>query len=146
MPKGKPLVNVQIRAEQEVSELFDNTLQESDIPTRGRFLELLLERFLNPKTETVQVSMATDLEQIATLESRIQDLVNTNLELHARNSELQTAVAQSGVIPSGSILFLVSDQEQEIIENLKAWLTDNGLESTSELALYTAIRTRQIKR
>jgi hypothetical protein len=67
--KGKPLVNVQIRAEQEVSELFENTMQAHEFPTRGKFLEYLLERFLNPKTESVIVARPEDAARIAELES-----------------------------------------------------------------------------
>ena len=119
MSKESPLVNVQIRADHEVSVLFDRTMEEHEIKTRGKFLELLLERFLNPKTEHVNVSMPEDVQSIADLNARIVEMEANALadtdQVRSNYAEYERQVTemQHRIFAAESELTILRDKKPE---------------------------------
>jgi len=88
MAKGKPLVNLQARVEQETFDLFEETKDRFEFETKGAFMEVLLEKFLNPKTVTETVSRPEDQAEIESLKSTVADLQSEINRLTETYSEI----------------------------------------------------------
>lgn len=72
----KPLRNLQSKVADETYDLYEQTLENSECTSRGAFVELLLESFLNPKTKPVEVvrPSADQLQEVQLLNNQIGEL------------------------------------------------------------------------
>lgn len=70
-----PLVAISAKVEPEVKAQFDQAFEASEAATKNQFYELLLERFLNPKTQPVEVPTPT-ADQLAEIEQIKQECQN----------------------------------------------------------------------
>jgi hypothetical protein len=129
--------------------LADQIPQSNGKPvSAGMFLEELIESWKNPRK--IEVSKTEDVTKINLLNESIEKLHTLVTEQEATITQLQIENArllnESGVIPPGSILFNVSDDEAGQIEELKPVLVSKGHEGTSQEALYVLIKHGRIKR
>ncbi len=72
--KDEPLKNLQAKVDPDYFNLFERAYEQSDCNTKGAFMELIIEKFLNPKTVTVEVSKTEDTETIKNLTDEIDGL------------------------------------------------------------------------
>lgn len=144
---------ISLRLYPETETLYKRLLDECDAGTNGKpatadqFINYLLECAQNPRK--IEVRKAEDLQQIETLTNKVLQLeaLQTEIEeLRANNGQLQTAVAQSGVILPGNILFQVTEEELKTLEAIKPYLIKAGYEGTNEEALYAGIKKNYIIR
>lgn len=85
----------------ETIEQWKNSFSNSEAQTANEFVELLLERFLNPKTQKIEVLPADFQQQIQNLQNEIGQL-KTSLsfkddqisELETRNAELERQISE----------------------------------------------------
>lgn len=84
---AKALVNLQVKTDPDISAAFDLAVEESEL-TRGKFLELLLYKYSNPKTEIREVPRAEDTARITELEHQVflAQSENTILKEAANNT------------------------------------------------------------
>lgn len=98
------LVNLQIKVYPEAEALFNSLMAESDCTTKGKFMDLLLENFQNPRIKTVEKDTPATFEKIRKIEddrNRLQNIV-TELE-----NELLTHREQQQVLEQAAGEFLI---------------------------------------
>ena len=81
------LANLQIKVYPETEAEFNSLMAESDCNTKGKFLELLIENFKNPKVKTV-------LQDTPETANRLKDLQQENNGL---KSDLEAADHREGL-------------------------------------------------
>ncbi len=152
-PNPNNMNTISLRLYPETEKLYKRLLDECDSGTNGRpatadqFINTLLEAFQNPRK--IEVSQQSDLNRIHELETLTESLQAKVDELGEASQEVQTlktALAQSGVLAPGQVLFSVSEAELQLMENIKPWIKEQGSEPSNENALYVLIKNNYIKR
>lgn len=143
------LTTLTIRVQPETEKLFRDLFAECEPvngrpPSMGGFLEELIENYQNPRK--VEKLNAESIQRLNDLHAEAETLIIEKQQLQEKINELQRQLTESGVIPANKILFNVTDQELEVLEAIKTYLTAKGYDGTSEEALYVAIRHQKISR
>lgn len=88
----QPLINLQSKVTQETYNLYESTLQNTEAKTRGEFVEMLLEAFLNPKTKPVPTPTEEQTQALQLLNNEIGRLKSAYSVIEANNQELQAEI------------------------------------------------------
>lgn len=92
----KPLRNLQSKVADETYDLYEQTLADSECTSRGQFVELLLESYLNPKTKTVDVPRAT-ADQLQELQLKDNEIGRLKQALEFSKEELNAMTEESRI-------------------------------------------------
>ena len=100
MAIGSPLVNLQTKVTAEVYRLFEDGYATSECPTKGAFMESILESFLNPpQPKTIEVSRQEDTNEIG----RLKILIDQKDEAAQRLNDLYLEAQQKLISLQGEI-------------------------------------------
>lgn len=84
----KSLKNLQSKVTDETYDLYEQTLENSECTSRGQFVELLLESYLNPKTKPVEVEKATS-KQIEEIQLKENEIARLKTDLDFKKQEIE---------------------------------------------------------
>lgn len=131
MPAGTPLVNLQVKTSAETFQGFEKAYSESECNTKGQFMELIIEAYLNPpKGRTVEVSKQEDQDTIQNLTNEIgrlkilidrkdegnaealREMQNENENLNIELNQMKAAL----VIPIGTYILTIPPIIKKILE------------------------------
>lgn len=96
----------------EALKLFNELMEESGSQTRGKFIDLLLENYQNPRKvvgiNEVEQAMIIDLKQ------QIETLINEKLDLDERNIKLESDLNQNLNLLSDYAIQLQNSENRDI--------------------------------
>jgi hypothetical protein len=85
------LIQIGAKVTQETADQFNEAFQASGCETKNQFYELILERYLNPKTKPVEV-VKPSAQQIEEIQLKDNEIGQWNSMIETANQELQAEI------------------------------------------------------